>query len=100
MNGRWLGIGVAVVAISSCVIPRDYDYDEDDHRPRERARSECTDEAHDQGYRRVEIESVRGQGRGDWDVSIQARDRTGRDTRLRCDYDARTRRARVTRVDR
>ena len=100
MNRRWLGIGVAVVALSSCVIPRDYDYDEDDYRPRERARSECTEEAHDQGYRRVEIESVRGQGRGDWDVSIQARDRTGRDTRLRCDYDARTRRARVTRVDR
>ena len=64
-----------------------------------RARSECTDEAHDQVDRRVEIESVHGQGRGDWDVSLQTRDRTGRDTRLRCDDDARTRLARVTRID-
>jgi hypothetical protein len=33
-------------------------------------------------------------------VAIQARDRSGREVRLRCDYDARTRRARVSRADR
>ena len=100
MNYRRLGLGVAVLALSSCVIPTDYD--EDDYRPRERARSECTEEAHDQGYRRVDVQSVRGQGRGDWgwDVTIQARDRTGRDVQLRCEYDARSRRVRMSRVDR
>ena len=98
MNHKWLGLGVAVLALSSCVIPGDYD--EDDYRPRERARSECTEEAHDQGYRRVDVQSVRAQGRNDWDVAIQARDRTGRDVRLRCDYDAVSRRARLSRVDR
>ena len=98
MIGKWLSLGVVVFALSGCVIPRDYD--DDDYRPRERARSECAEEAYDLGYRRVEIETVRAQGRGEWDISIQARDRTGREMRLRCDYDARTRRARVTRVDR
>lgn len=98
MNGRWLSLGVAVLALSSCVIP--VDYDDDDYRPRERARSECTEEAHDQAYRRIDVQSVRAQGRGEWEVAMQARDKSGRDARLRCEYDARTRRARVSRVDR
>lgn len=98
MNDKWLGLGVAVLALSSCVIP--VDYDEDDYRPRERARSQCTEEAHDEGYRRIDVQSVRAQGRNDWDVTIQARDRTGREVRLRCDYDAQSRRVRLTRVDR
>jgi hypothetical protein len=87
------------LVLSGClVVPPDYD--EDDYRPRERARSECAEEAHDQGYRRVDVQSVRSVGRGDWEVTIQGRDRQGRDTRLRCEYDARSRRARVSRVDR
>ena len=98
MNNKWLGLGVAVLALSSCVIP--VDYDEDDYRPRERARSECTEEAHDQGYRRIDVQTVRAQGRGDWDVAIQARDKTGREIRLRCEYDTRSRRVRLSRVDR
>ena len=98
MNGKWLRLGMATLALSGCVIPRDYD--DDDDRPRERARSECTEEAHDQDYRRIEVQTVRQQGRGQWEVTIQARDRSGRDARLRCEYDARTRSARVRRVDR
>jgi hypothetical protein len=98
MNGKWLYFGVAALALSSCAIP--VDYDDDDDRPRERARSECTDEAHDQDYRRIEVQSVRAQGRNQWEVTMQARDRSGRDVRLRCEYDARNRRARVSRVDR
>jgi len=97
MNDKWLGLGVAVLALSGCVLP--VDYDEDDYRPRERARSECTEEAHDQGYRRIDVQSVRAQGRSDWDVTIEARDRTGREVRLRCGYDARSRRVRLSRVD-
>ena len=92
-------VGLCVLALSACVVPVDYDYDED-YRPRERARSECVEEAHDQGYRRVDVQTVRSRGRGEFEADIQARDRTGRDARLRCEYDARYRRARVSRVDR
>jgi hypothetical protein len=98
MNIKWLSLGVFALALSSCVVP--VDYDDDDYRPRERARSECTDEAHDQGYRRVDVQSVRPERRGEFEVAMQARDRSGRDARLRCEYDARVRRARVSRVDR
>ena len=91
--------GLFSLALSACVVPVDYDYD-NDYRPRERARSECVEEAHDQGYRRVDVLAVRARGRGEFDVDIQARDRIGRDTRLRCEYDARYRRARVSRMDR
>ena len=96
MEIRRLGIGI--VALAGCVIP--VDYDDDDYRPRERARAECVDQAHDQGYRRVDIQNVRAEGRGEWEVMMQARDRTGRDARLRCEYEWRNRRARVSRVDR
>jgi len=68
---------------------------EDDYRPRERARSECAGEAHDRGYRRVEVQSVRSTGRLEWEVTLQGRDKSGRDVRIRCQYDARTRRARL-----
>ena len=98
MNVKRLGLGVFALALSGCVIP--VDYDDDDYRPRERARSQCVDEAHDDGYRRVDVQNVRNQGRGEFDVMMQARDRSGRDVRLRCEYDARWRRARVSRVDR
>jgi hypothetical protein len=99
MGIRRISLGLFALALSGCVVPVDYDYDED-YRPRERARSECVEEAHDQGYRRVDVQTVRPTGRGEFDVDIQARDRNGRDVRLRCDYDARSRRARVSRVDR
>jgi hypothetical protein len=98
MNVKRLSFGVLSIALSGCVIP--VDYDDDDYRPRERARSECGDEAHDQGYRRVDVQNVRAQGRNEWEVTMQARDRNGREVRLSCNYDARSRRARVSRVDR
>ncbi len=98
MNVRQLGLGAFALVLSGCVVPMDYD--DDDYRPRERAGSECVDEAFDQGYRRADVQSVRSAGRGEWDVMIQARDRNGRDVRLRCEYDSRWRRARVSRVDR
>jgi hypothetical protein len=64
-------------------------YDEDDYRPRG-ARAQRMH----RGSARPRIPQSRNRvgaraRRSDWDVSIQARDRTGRDTRLRCDYDAR-----------
>jgi hypothetical protein len=99
MKNKLMVLGMASLVLSGCVVVPP-DYDEDDYRPRERARSECAEEAHDQGYRRVDVQSVRPMGRGDWEVAIQGRDKQGRDARLRCEYDARARRARVSRVDR
>jgi len=96
---KWISASIFFFLLSGCVVVPP-DYDEDDYRPRERARSECVEQAHDQGYRRVDIQNVRSQGRGEWEVMMQARDRTGRDARLRCEYEWRSRRARVSRVDR
>jgi hypothetical protein len=98
MNVGRLGIAAFAAVLSGCVVP--LDYDDDDFRPRERARSECVDEAFDEGYRRADVQSVRVRARGEYEVLMQARDRSGKDVRLRCEYEARWRRARVTRVDR
>lgn len=98
MKGKWISFGILSFVLAGCVYP--VDYDDDDNRPRERARSECTDEAHDQGYRRVDVQNVRAERRGEWEIMMQGRDRNGRDTRLRCEYDVRSRSARVSRVDR
>ncbi len=99
MRRKLIGGGLFSLLLSGCIVVPP-DYDEDDYRPRERARSECAEEAHDQGYRRVDVQGVRSVGRGDWEVAIQGRDKQGRDARLRCAYDERSRRARVSRVDR
>ena len=94
MKDKLIGVGMVSLLLSGCVVP--HDYDDDDYRPRERARSECAEEAHDRGYRRVEVQSVKSSGRLEWEVTMQARDRSGRDVRIRCEYDARSRRARLT----
>lgn len=99
MHSNLIKFGMASLILSSCVVVPP-DFDDDDYRPRERARSECAEEAHDQGYRRVDVQGVRATGRGEWEVMMQGRDRAGRDARLRCEYDARSRRARVARIDR
>jgi hypothetical protein len=99
VNSKLVKLGMASLVLSSCVVVPP-DFDEDDYRPRERARSECSEEAFDQGYRRVDIQNQRSIGRAEWEVMMQGRDRTGREVRLRCEYDARSRRARVSRVDR
>ena len=99
MNGRIISAGMLSLVLSSCVVVPP-DYDDDDYRPRERARSECTEEAHEQGYRRIDINNVRAMGRNDWEVMMEARDRNGREARLRCEYDGRYRRVRLSRVDR
>ena len=98
MQNKLIGLAISSLVLSGCVLVPP-DFDDDDYRPRERARSECTEEAHDRGYRRVEVRDVRSTGRNEWEVMMEARE-GGREARLRCEYDARARRARVTRVDR
>ena len=98
MSGKWISLGMLSFVLVGCIYP--VDYDDDDYRPREHARSECVDEAYDQGYRRVDVQDVQSQRRGDWEIILQGRDRNGRDARLRCDYELRSRRVHVTRMDR
>jgi hypothetical protein len=95
---KLISVGMFSLLLSSCVVVPS-DFDDEDYRPRERARSECADVAYDRGYRRVDIRSVRSTNRGQWEVLMEGRE-GGRDVRLRCEYDARSRRARVERVDR
>ena len=99
MNIKRLGVGIFILALSSCVIAEDYAAD--DYRPRERGRSACVDQAHDQGYRRVEVQSVQSvgpaRGPGIWEVKMTAMASTGRAVKLSCEYDARLRRAAVSR---
>ena len=96
-----VAMSMFALVLSACVLPPDYNYDDDDdYRPRERARSECADEAYDQGYRRVEVQTVRAVDRREFEVTMQGRDRSGRDVRLLCQYDSRARRARVSLINR
>ena len=97
MIGKFLGLGLVVVAISSCVYP--IDYDDDDFRPRERGRSECVEEAHARGYRRVDVQSARRVDRGTWEIIMNGRASNGRDVKLSCEYNVGRRQASVGRVD-
>jgi len=94
VNNRSKVLAMFLLVLSGCVVVPS-DYDPDDYRPRERARAECVDLAHDRGYRRIEVQTSRAVGRLEFEVALQARDRSGREVRLRCEYDARTRRARL-----
>ena len=98
MTKKLIGAGMFSLVLSGCVVVPP-DFDEEDYRPRERARSECAELAFDRGYRRIDIRAVRSTGRNDWEVMMEGRE-GGREVRLRCEYDARSRRARIERVDR
>jgi hypothetical protein len=101
MKKGCLGLGMGILALSSCVIHEDYAAD--NYRFRERGRSQCVDQAHDQGYRKVEVQSAESvgpeRGPGIWEIKMRATASTGRDVKLECTYDASRRRAAVSRVD-
>jgi len=97
MSVKYLGLGMVILTISSCVHP--VDYDDDDFRPRERGRSECVEEAHARGYRRVDIQSARRVDRGIWEIRMSGRAPNGRDVELSCEYNVGRRQASVGRVD-
>ena len=104
MNIKLISIGILFLLVAGCVgIQRDVgvqqDYDEDDYRPRERGRSACVDAAHERGYRRVDVQSVRSVDRGLWEIMMRAEDKGGRDVKLSCEYNVGRREASVGRVD-
>jgi hypothetical protein len=102
MKKRCLGLGIVILALSSCAA-RDRDRDRDDYRFPQRGRSACVDQAHEQGYRKVEVQSVQSvgpdRGPGIWEVMMHGVASTGREVKLSCTYDARSRRPAVSRVD-
>jgi hypothetical protein len=104
MNVRCLGLGIVIIALSSCAArDRNRDRDRDDYRAPERGRSACVDQAHEQGYRGVEIQSAQSvgptRGPGIWEFTMRGMASTGREVKLSCTYDAGARRAAVNRVD-
>jgi len=58
------------------------------------ARSRCVELAHATGYRDVAVDSIERDGDTEWRVRLVVR-REGRDRRERCEYNARTDRARI-----
>jgi hypothetical protein len=97
MIAKYLGLGLVAITISSCVYP--VDYDDDDFRPRERGRSECVEQAHASGYRRVDVQSARRIDRATWEIIMNGRAPNGREFKLSCQYDVARRRASVDRVE-
>jgi len=101
MKGKCLVLSIVSLALASCVIRPDYD--KDDYRAREHSRGACVDLAHDQGYRRVEVQSVKSIGAkvgpGTWEVMMRGVASTGREVKLSCEFDGHRRQAALSRVD-
>jgi hypothetical protein len=94
-----LSFGIFSLILSGCLVVSPNFY-EADLWPRERYSSECEDQARAMGFRKIDVEPARPAGGGDWEAIVHATDSTGRDARLRCSYDAASRRVTVGRSDR
>ena len=93
-----LTLATAIFALAGCV----HDYDEPGYRPsddRAEARRACIELACDRGYRSVDVDSIDREGRDEWTVMLRGRDE-GRNHRLRCEYQDRANRARLTELTR
>jgi len=99
MKRKLLCVGIFSFLLSGCLVVSPNFY-EADLWPRERNSSECEDQARAMGLRRIDVEAARPTGRGDWEAIIHATDSAGRDARLRCSYNAGSRRVTVDRLDR
>ncbi len=101
MNVRCLGLIILILTLSSCGIADHYAAG--NYRPGERGRSACLDQAHEHGYRNVEIQSVQSigatTGPGTWEFTMRGVASTGREVKLSCEYDEQRRQASVGRVD-
>jgi hypothetical protein len=92
-------LAAAAFAFSGCVYNGRPDWDQNRPDNRAEARRACVELARDRGFRQVDVDSVEREGRGEWRVMMSATDR-GRDQRLRCDYEDRGNRARLTQLTR
>lgn len=97
MKRKLVSVGIFSLILSGCVVGN---YDEAGNWPRERFSSECADQARTMRLRRIDVEPARPVGHGEWEAMIHATDSGGRDVRLRCSYDAVSRRWSVERLDR
>ena len=99
MHCKLVSAGISSLVLSGCVVVST-DYHEDAYVPRERFSSECAEQARAIRMRRIDVEPARALRDGEWEAMVNATDQAGRDARLRCSYDARTRRVTIDRLDR
>ena len=93
--------GLVALSLASCdAIDRDRDrrdYRQDARDDRQEARRGCTELARDRGYRNVDVESIEREGRDEWRVVMRGRrEGSGGELTIRCQYDDRSNRGRLT----
>jgi hypothetical protein len=91
--------GAATLALAGCIHDSDFGYGRPNGGDRQEARRACIEVARERGYRSVDVDSIDREGKDEWRVMMSGRDE-GRDHRLRCDYQDRSNRARLTQVTR
>ena len=86
--------GLVALSLASCeAIDRSRDRRDD----RQEARRECMELARDRGYRNIDVESIEREGRDDWRVIMRGRrEGDGREVTVRCLYDDRSNRGRLS----
>ncbi len=102
MKRKLVSVGIFSLVLSGCLVVSP-NFDGAGNWSQERFSSECADQAHTLGLKRIDVEPARPAGRGEWEAMINATDQAGRDVRLRCSYDGRfpsERRVTVDRLDR
>jgi hypothetical protein len=88
--------GLVALSLASCeAIDRPRDRRDDRRDDRQEARNRCMELARDRGYRDLDVESIDREGRDEWRVVMRGR-REGRGSTLRCLYDDRSNRGRLS----
>ena len=89
--------GLVALSLASCeAIDRPRDRRDDRRDDRQEARRGCMELARDRGYRDLDVESIEREGRDEWRVVMRGRRDGGRELTVRCQYDDRSNRGRLT----
>ena len=89
--------GLVALTLASCeAIDRPRDRRDDRRDDRQEARRGCMELARDRGYRDLDVESIEREGRDEWRVVMRGRRDGGRELTVRCQYDDRSNRGRLT----
>ena len=100
MKRKLASVGFFSLILSGCLVVSPNFYEAGNWPPERSISSECADQAHAMGLRRIDVEPARPAGRGEWEAIIHATDAAGRDVRLRCSYASGSRHVTVDRLDR
>ena len=90
--------GLVALSLAGCeALDRPGDRRDDRRDDRQEARRGCTELARDRGYRNVDVESIEREGRDEWRVVMRGRrEGSGGELTIRCQYDDRSNRGRLT----